>query len=40
MVRRNRLEGKRIRQWPKSWRKDVPKAVAGWIRKNRKAGKK
>jgi len=28
MVRRNRLEGKRIRQWPKSWQKDVPKAVA------------
>lgn len=28
MVRRNRLEGKRIRQWPKNWQKSVPKAVA------------
>ncbi len=28
MVRRNRLEGKRIRQWPKNWQKSVPKPVA------------
>lgn len=41
MVRRNRLEGKRIRQWPKTWQKDVPKPVAAWIQKNAKsAGKK
>ncbi|MBI2446110.1 adenylyltransferase/cytidyltransferase family protein [Candidatus Micrarchaeota archaeon] len=35
LVRRNRLEGKRIRQWPKSWKKDVPKPVAAWIRRHR-----
>ncbi len=41
LVRRNRLEGRRIRQWPKTWQKDVPKAVAAWIQKNAKAtGKK
>lgn len=31
MLRRNRLEGRRIRQWPKSWKKDVPKTVAAAI---------
>lgn len=28
---RNRLEGKRIRQWPKNWEKDVPVPVADYL---------
>jgi len=40
MVRRNRLEGKRIRQWPKNWQKDVPEPVARWIQKKAKPSRK
>lgn len=34
LLQRNRLEGRRIRQWPKNWRKAVPKPVAHYIEKN------
>ncbi|MBI4360540.1 adenylyltransferase/cytidyltransferase family protein [Candidatus Micrarchaeota archaeon] len=29
---RNRLEGKRIRNWPRNWQKNVPKPVATYLK--------